>query len=102
MTLDIAMGGSTNTVLHLLAVAQEGNVDFKMSDIDQLSRKVPCLCKLSPNTQKYSVQECNRAGGILGILNELDKGGLIDKSVNRVDGMTLKAALSKYDISKRK
>ena len=101
MTLDIAMGGSTNTVLHLLAVAQEGNVDFKMSDIDQLSRKVPCLCKLSPNTQKYSVQECNRAGGILGILNELDKGGLIDKSVNRVDGMTLKAALSKYDISKK-
>ena len=102
MTLDIAMGGSTNTVLHLLAVAQEGNVDFKMSDIDQLSRKVPCLCKLSPNTQKYSVQECNRAGGILGILNELDKGGLIDKSVNRVDGMTLKAALSKYDITKKK
>lgn len=101
MTLDIAMGGSTNTVLHLLAVAQEGNVDFKMSDIDQLSRKVPCLCKLSPNTQKYSVQECNRAGGILGILNELDKGGLIDKNVNRVDGMTLKAALSKYDITKK-
>lgn len=101
MTLDIAMGGSTNTVLHLLAVAQEGKVDFKMSDIDQLSRKVPCLCKLSPNTQKYSVQECNRAGGILGILNELDKGGLIDKSVNRVDGMTLKAALSKYDITKK-
>lgn len=101
MTLDIAMGGSTNTVLHLLAVAQEGNVDFKMSDIDQLSRKVPSLCKLSPNTQKYSVQECNRAGGILGILNELDKGGLIDKSVNRVDGMTLKAALSKYDITKK-
>ena len=101
MTLDIAMGGSTNTVLHLLAVAQEGNVDFKMSDIDQLSRKVPCLCKLSPNTQKYSVQECNRAGGILGILNELDKCGLIDKSVNRVDGMTLKAALSKYDITKK-
>lgn len=101
MTLDIAMGGSTNTVLHLLAVAQEGNVDFKISDIDQLSRKVPCLCKLSPNTQKYSVQECNRAGGILGILNELDKGGLIDKSVNRVDGMTLKAALSKYDITKK-
>lgn len=101
MTLDIAMGGSTNTVLHLLAIAQEGNVDFKMSDIDQLSRKVPCLCKLSPNTQKYSVQECNRAGGILGILNELDKGGLIDKNVNRVDGMTLKAALSKYDITKK-
>ena len=67
MTLDIAMGGSTNTVLHLLAVANEAGVDFKMKDIDQLSRHVPCLCKLSPNTQKYSVQECNRAGGVLGI-----------------------------------
>lgn len=81
MTLDIAMGGSTNTVLHLLAVAQEAGADFKMEDIDQLSRKVPCLCKLSPNTQKYSVQECNRAGGILGILNELNKGGLINGAV---------------------
>ena len=72
MTLDIAMGGSTNTVLHLLAVANEGGVDFKMADIDRLSRHVPCLCKLSPNTQKYSIQECNRAGGILNILGELD------------------------------
>ena len=77
MTLDIAMGGSTNTVLHLLAVAQEAGVDFTMKDIDELSRKTPCLCKLAPNTQKYSVQECGRAGGILGILNELNKGGLI-------------------------
>ncbi len=99
MTLDIAMGGSTNTVLHLLAVAQEGNVDFKMSDIDALSRKVPCICKLAPNTQKYSVQECNRAGGILGILNELDKGGLIDGSVKRVDGTTLDEEMKKYDIT---
>ncbi len=99
MTLDIAMGGSTNTVLHLLAVAQEGGVDFKMDDIDRLSRKVPCICKLAPNTQKYSVQECNRAGGILGILNELNKGGLIDGSVKRVDGMTLDEAMSKYDIT---
>jgi len=99
MTLDIAMGGSTNTVLHLLAVAQEGGVDFKMSDIDQLSRKVPCICKLAPNTQKYSVQECNRAGGILGILNELNKGGLIDGSVRRVDGTTLDEAMKKYDIT---
>ncbi|MCR4920812.1 MAG: dihydroxy-acid dehydratase [Bacteroidaceae bacterium] len=99
MSLDIAMGGSTNTVLHLLAVAQEAEVDFTMKDIDALSRKVPCLCKLAPNTQKYSVQECNRAGGILGILNELDKGGLIDSSVKRVDGMTLGEALSKYDIT---
>ncbi len=99
MTLDIAMGGSTNTVLHLLAVAQEGNVDFKMSDIDALSRKVPCICKLAPNTQKYSVQECNRAGGILGILNELNKGGLIDGSVKRVDGTTLDEEMKKYDIT---
>ena len=99
MTLDIAMGGSTNTVLHLLAVAQEAGVDFTMKDIDQLSRKTPCLCKLAPNTQKYSVQECNRAGGILGILNELDKGGLIDGSAKRVDGMTLSEAMEKYDVN---
>lgn len=99
MTLDIAMGGSTNTVLHLLAVAQEGGVDFKMEDIDKLSRKVPCICKLAPNTQKYSVQECNRAGGILGILGELNKGGLINGSVKRVDGMTLGEAMAKYDIT---
>ena len=99
MTLDIAMGGSTNTVLHLLAVAQEAEADFTMSDIDQLSRKVPCLCKLAPNTQKYSVQECNRAGGILGILNELDKGGLIRGNVKRVDGMTLGESMNKYDIT---
>ena len=100
MTLDIAMGGSTNTVLHLLAVAQEGGVEFTMSDIDRLSRKVPCLCKLSPNTQKYSIQECNRAGGIFGILNELAKGGLIHKGVKRADGKTLREQLEKYDITK--
>lgn len=99
MTLDIAMGGSTNTVLHLLAVAQEAGADFKMSDIDMLSRKVPCLCKLAPNTQKYSVQECNRAGGIFGIMNELSKGGLIDGSVLRVDGKTLGEQLRMYDIT---
>lgn len=99
MTLDIAMGGSTNTVLHLLAVAQEAGADFKMSDIDMLSRKVPCLCKLAPNTQKYSVQECNRAGGIFGIMNELSKGGLIDGSVVRVDGKTLGEQLRMYDIT---
>lgn len=100
MTLDIAMGGSTNTVLHLLAVANEAGVDFSMKDIDRLSRKVPCLCMLAPNTQKYSVQECNRAGGILGIMNELDKGGLVDASVRRVDGMTLSGAMAKYDITR--
>ena len=98
MTLDIAMGGSSNTVLHLLAVANEAGVDFKMKDIDELSRRVPFLCKLAPNTQKYSIQECNRAGGILGIMNELDKGGLLDTSVKRVDGMTLSQALYKYDL----
>ena len=100
MTLDIAMGGSTNTVLHLLAVAQEAGVDFSMKDIDMLSRKVPCLCKLAPNTQKYSVQECNRAGGIMGILVELNKVGLIDNSTLRVEGETLQEAMEKYDITK--
>ena len=100
MTLDIAMGGSTNTVLHLLAVAQEAGVDFTMSDIDRLSRKVPCLCKLAPNTQKYSVQECNRAGGIFGIMNELDKGGLIHREVLRVDGRTIGEQLQRYDITR--
>lgn len=99
MTLDIAMGGSTNTVLHLLAVAQEGGVDFKMEDIDRLSRHVPCLCKLAPNTQKYSVQECGRAGGILGILNELNKGHLLHGDARRVDGFTLAEAMKKYDIT---
>ncbi len=99
MTLDIAMGGSTNTILHLLAIAQEGEVDFQMNDIDALSKKVPCLCKLAPNTQKYSVQECNRAGGILGILNELAKGDLLNLQVKRVDGLTLEEELKKYDIT---
>lgn len=99
MILDIAMGGSTNTVLHLLAVAQEAGADFNMKDIDELSRKVPCLCKLAPNTQKYSVQECGRAGGILGILGELQKGGLLHTEVQRVDGMTLGDAIAKYSIT---
>lgn len=98
MSLDIAMGGSTNTVLHLLAVAQEAGADFTMTDIDELSRRVPCLCKLAPNTQKYSVQECGRAGGILGIMNELAKGGLIDGNVNRVDRHTLGEQMKRYDI----
>ena len=100
MTLDIAMGGSTNTVLHLLAVANEGGVDFKMADIDRLSRHVPCLCKLAPNTQKYSIQECNRAGGILNILGELDKAGLLDTTCRRVNGATLAEDIEKYDIDK--
>lgn len=99
MSLDIAMGGSSNTILHLLAVAHEAEVDFQMKDIDTLSRKVPCLCKLAPNTQKYSIQECNRAGGILGILNELAKGGLLDVTTMRVNGQTLEEDLIKYAIT---
>ena len=99
MTLDIAMGASTNTVLHLLAVAQEGGVDFKMSDIDALSRKVPFLCKLAPNWQKYSIQEENRAGGILGILGELAKGNLLDLTCKRVNGATLAEDIRKYSIT---
>jgi dihydroxy-acid dehydratase len=99
MTLDIAMGGSTNTVLHLLAVAHEAGVDFTMDDIDALSRKTPCLCKVAPNTQKYHIQDVNRAGGILGILAELNRAGLIDTSVNRADGLTLAEAIAQYDIT---
>ena len=99
MTLDIAMGGSTNTILHLLAVAQEAGVDFKMEDIDALSRKVPCLCKLAPNGQKYAVQDCGRAGGILGIMGELAKGGLLDTTVKRVNGATLASDIEKYSIT---
>lgn len=100
MTLDIAMGGSTNTVLHLLAVAHEAEVDFCMDDIDRLSRRVPCLCKVAPNTQKYHIQDVNRAGGILNILGELAKGGLLDTSVRRVDGTTLAEAIEHYNINK--
>ena len=100
MTLDIAMGGSTNTVLHLLAIANEAGVDFTMDDIDMLSRRVPCLCKVAPNTQKYHIEDVNRAGGILNILAELSKGGLLDTNVCRVDGMTLGEAIAKYDITK--
>ena len=88
MTLDIAMGGSTNTVLHLLAIAREAEVDFTMDDIDALSRKTPCLCKVAPNSQKYHIEDVNRAGGILGILRELSKVGFLDTSVPRVDGLT--------------
>ena len=99
MTLDIAMGGSTNTILHILAIAHEGEVDFTMEDIDALSRTTPCLCKVAPNSPKYHIQDVNRAGGILGILAELSKGGLLDTSVSRVDGYTLGEAIDKYDIT---
>ena len=100
MTLDIAMGGSTNTVLHLLAIANEAGVNFTMDDIDMLSRRVPCLCKVAPNTQKYHIQDVNRAGGILNILGELSKGGLLNTAVKRVDGLTLAEAIDKYNINK--
>ena len=99
MTLDIAMGGSTNTVLHLLAVAGEGGVDFKMADIDRLSRRVPCICKVAPNTQKYHIQDVGRAGGIVSILAELAKGGLVDTSLKRVDGMTLAEEIDRWGIT---
>ena len=99
MTLDIAMGGSTNTVLHLLAIANEAGVDFTMDDINALSVKTPCLCKVAPNTQKYHIQDVNRAGGIISIMSELAKGGLVDMSVKRVDGMMLGEAIDNFDIT---
>ena len=99
MRLDIAMGGSTNTVLHILAIAHEAEVELTMDDMDQLSKQTPCLCKVAPNSPKYHIQDVNRAGGIMGILAELNKGGLLDVSVNRVDGFTLGEALAKYDIT---
>lgn len=97
MTLDIAMGGSTNTVLHILAIAHEAGVEFSMNDIDELSRKTPVLCKVAPNSH-YHIEDVNRAGGIMGILAELNRGGLINTDVCRVDFPTLKEALQAYDI----
>ena len=99
MALDIAMGGSTNTVLHLLAIAQEAEVDFTMDDMDALSRKTPCLCKVAPNTPKYYIQDVNRAGGIVSIMKELAEAGLVDTSVKRVDGLTLGEAIDQYAIT---
>ena len=98
MKLDIAMGGSTNTVLHLLAIAHEAGVDFTMNDIDELSRITPNLCKVAPSSH-YHVEDVNRAGGILSIMGELDRGSLLDTSVNRIDGRSLKQAISEYDIT---
>lgn len=100
MNLDIAMGGSTNTILHLLAVAYEAGVDFKMDDIDRLSRHVPCLCKVAPNTQKYHVQDVGRAGGVLNILGELAKGGLLHTDARSVTGYTYGELIDKYSILK--
>ncbi|RCV91796.1 dihydroxy-acid dehydratase [Billgrantia montanilacus] len=98
MTLDIAMGGSTNTILHLLAAAQEGEIDFTMADIDRLSREVPQLCKLAPNTQQYHIEDCHRAGGIMAILGELERAGVLDTRVPTVYGDTLRDALDEWDI----
>ena len=97
MSLDIAMGGSTNTVLHLLAIAQEAGVNFTMKDIDELSRKIPNICKVAPSSQ-YHVQDVNRAGGILGIMGELDRAKLINTSVKRIDYATLREAVADWDI----
>ncbi|MFO1388523.1 dihydroxy-acid dehydratase [Cellvibrio sp.] len=98
MALDIAMGGSTNTILHLLAAAQEGEVPFTMTDIDRLSRKVPQLCKVAPNTPKYHMEDVHRAGGVFGILAELNRGGLIHNHVPTVHSKTLQEGLDKWDI----
>ncbi len=97
MALDIAMGGSTNTILHILAVAHAAEVDFTLNDIDQLSRKIPHLCKVAPSSH-YHVEDVSRAGGILSIMGELDREGLLDTTVNRVDGLTLREAIDQYDI----
>jgi dihydroxy-acid dehydratase len=98
MTLDIAMGGSTNTILHLLAIAQEAEIDFTMKDIDRLSRVVPQLCKVAPNTPKYHIEDVHRAGGIMGILGELDRAGKLHTDVPTVHTATMKDALDQWDI----
>ena len=100
MSLDIAMGGSTNTVLHLLAAAQEAEVDFTMADIDRLSRKVPHLAKVAPSTNLYHIEDVHRAGGIIGILGELDRGGLLETTTSNVLGTTLGEELAAYDIAR--
>lgn len=98
MTLDIAMGGSTNTVLHLLAAAQEGEIDFTLADIDRLSRQVPHLCKVAPSTPDYHMEDVHRAGGVMGILGELDRAGLLNRGVANVLGLGLSETLARYDI----
>ncbi len=98
MMLDIAMGGSTNTVLHLLAAAQEGEVDFTMQDIDRLSRKIPHLCKVAPSTQDYHMEDVHRAGGVMGIMGELDRAGLLHNDLPMVHSPTVKEALSLWDV----
>ncbi|AKC60144.1 dihydroxy-acid dehydratase [Blochmannia endosymbiont of Polyrhachis (Hedomyrma) turneri] len=98
MMLDIAMGGSTNTVLHLLASAQEGDIDFTISDVDRLSRNIPHLCKLSPNTNQYYMEDLHRAGGVIGILGELDRAGFLNQGVCNVIGKSLSEILTCYDV----
>jgi len=98
MTLDVAMGGSTNTVLHILAAAQEAGVDFTMADIDRISRQVPCLCKVAPMTDKYHIEDVHRAGGIMGILGELDRAGLLHRNVPTVHEKTLGDAIDRWDV----
>ena len=100
MTLDIAMGGSTNTILHLLAIAMEAEVDFTMDDIDRLSRRVPHICKVAPSTQQYHMEDVHRAGGIMAILGELDRGGLIHRGTATVHSPTLGDALDRWDLMK--
>jgi len=100
MTLDIAMGGSTNTILHLLAIAQEAGLDFTMADIDRLSRSVPQLCKVAPNTNKYHIEDVHRAGGIMAILGELDRAGKLHTDVPTIHAPTMKAALDQWDIAR--
>jgi dihydroxy-acid dehydratase len=100
MALDVAMGGSTNTVLHLLAIAREANVNFTMADIDRISRNVPCLSKVAPNSKIYHMEDVHRAGGIMRILGELDRGGLIHRDVSTVHASTLGAALDLWDITR--
>ncbi|WP_164963572.1 dihydroxy-acid dehydratase [Rubrivivax sp. JA1026] len=100
MTLDIAMGGSTNTILHLLAIAQEAGIEFTMADIDRLSRSVPQLCKVAPNTNKYHIEDVHRAGGIMAILGELDRAGKLHTDVPTVHAPTLKHALDEWDIAR--
>ncbi|MFP3441212.1 dihydroxy-acid dehydratase, partial [Pantoea sp. SIMBA_133] len=98
MVMDIAMGGSTNTILHLLAAAQEGGVEFTLAEIDQLSRKVPQLCKVAPNSPKYHMEDVHRAGGIMGIMGELERGGLINVDLPTVHSKTMRDALEVWDI----
>ena len=98
MSVDIAMGGSTNTILHLLAAANEAEIDFKMADIDRLSRGVPCLAKVAPASQKYHMEDVHRAGGVFALLAELDRAGLLKTDVPTIHSNTMQEAIDKWDI----